>query len=120
MKYLGKALALAVVATVTSGSANASNFQGTINNVTPMGSMVWIALTGAFDGAGSTCVPGTTGMTFAFDPSTAIGKAFLATALSAKVTGKLVYAMGTATCQASGNPYNGGGAELLYGIDLKG
>jgi len=58
-------------------------------------------------------------MIYAVDPSTPFGRTLVAVALSAKLSGRLVYAIGNGTC-TGGNPYNGGNAEVLIGMDLKG
>ncbi len=102
-------------------AANAANYQGVVVNVTPNNGRVFLAInSGGFDGAASTCFSSPTAMVYSIDVSTAIGKAVLATALSAKLTGRVVYVFGDGTCPAGGNPYNGAGSENMSGIDLKG
>jgi hypothetical protein len=59
-------------------------------------------------------------MAYSVDANTAMGKAILAVALSAKLTNKLVYVYGDNTCPSTTNPYNGRGSENSIGIDLKG
>ena len=101
--------------------ANAASYQGLINNVTPNNGRLFIAVNaGGFDGAGSSCYAVTTTMIYSVDLSTATGKALLAVALSAKLTGKQVYVYGDGTCATVGNPYDGKGSENMTGIDLKG
>jgi hypothetical protein len=103
------------------GEAHASSYQGTIQNVTPFGSRVFVTLTsGGFDGSASPCYTTAGPMVYSFDPSTALGKSIMATALSAKLTGKLVYVYGDGSCPSLQNPYNGQGSENIQGIDLKG
>ena len=112
----------ATAALLLAGSAaNAANYQGLIGNVTPNSGRLFISVgTGGFDGSGSTCYAVTSVMIYSVDVSTANGKALLATALSAKLSGKQVYVYGDGSCASGGNPYDGKGSENMVGIDLKG
>lgn len=96
----------------------AANYQGYVTSVYPYNTLVYVVISnGAFDGGSSTC-RSATDMVYSFDPSTAIGRAIMAVALTAKVSGVLVYAAGTSSC-TTGSPF-GGGSEGLRGMDLKG
>ena len=108
----------AAIASV-SGLAQANNYQGTIANVTPYYGRVYISVMNG-GGFSSGCYANATSMVYSFDSSTSAGKALLATALSAKLTDKVVYLYGDTTCPAGGNPYDGKGSENLVGMDLKG
>src|ERR1700760_1201757 len=73
------------------GTASAANYQGLVSHGTPLNGHGFLAANpGGFDGAASTCFTSATTMVYSFDPSTAIGKAILAAALSAKLTNKQV------------------------------
>ena len=121
MKTKSIVRALATAAWFSSSIAHASSYQGTLTNVTPYNSLVFLGVSGGgFDGGASSCFANATSMVYSFDPSTAQGKAILAAALSAKLTGRLVYIYGNAVCPGAGNPYNGQGSENMIGIDLKG
>ena len=112
----------AAVLLLAAGAANAANYQGFITNVTPVNGRLFISIGGGgFDGGTpSTCYTSSTSMIYSIDVSTANGKAVLATALSAKLTGRQVYVYGDGTCPAGGNAYDGKGSEAMAGIDLKG
>ena len=113
-------IAAATALLLAACAANAANYQGFIGNVTPYNGRIFISVAGGnFDGAASTCYVDTT-MVYSVDASTAMGKAILAAALSAKLTARQVYVYGDATCPAVGNPYNSRGSENMMGIDLKG
>ena len=99
-------------------SAQASSFQGMITNVTPVSNRVYIVVSGNASNTPA-CTTSTTQGVYSFDLTTALGKALLATALSAKLAGKLVYTYGDGTCLPS-NPYDGSSSENLFGMDLKG
>lgn len=95
-------------------------YQGTVTSVYPYQDKVYIFVNnGAFGGAPTSCTIGADGMVFVIDPATAFGKTLLTIALSAKLSGKTVYATGDANCGAW-NPYNGKSNEGLIGMDLKG
>lgn len=102
-------------------SANAANYQGFVTNIAPYNDKVYVLLrSGGFDGESSNCSQSGPAMVYGFDPGSAIGKALMATALAAKLSGKLVYAVGDGTC-ASGSPYPPNQQyEGLTGMDLKG
>jgi hypothetical protein len=73
-------------------------------------------------GAGSCATGYPTGMVYsiAVTPSASdFNKVMISIALSAKVTGIIVYMAGDGVC-TNGNPYNGGGSEGLVYLDLKG
>lgn len=96
----------------------AANYQGYVTSVYPYNSLVYVVISnGAFDGSTSSCRSATT-MVYSFNPDTGIGRALMAVALTAKVSGLLVYAAGTSSC-TTGSPF-GGGSEGLAGMDLKG
>lgn len=109
----------AVAALICSSAANAANYQGTISNVAPLDGKVFVVVqSGYFDGAASQCVSGNA-MVYGVDPATPFGRTLVAVALSAKLTGKLVYAIGNGVC-AVGSPFAPGNSEGLAGMDLKG
>jgi hypothetical protein len=113
-------LPLLLLAACLSSSARASVYQGTVASVYPYQGMVYIVINnGAFGGAQTSCPVGVDGMVFVIDPTTAFGKVLMTTALSAKLTGKTVYATGDGNC-GGWNPYNGKSNEGLIGMDLKG
>jgi hypothetical protein len=100
------------------GSAHAANYQGTVVSVFPYNGAVFVVINaGMFDGPASACVAGGV-MVYRFDPSTPFGRTLMATALSAKLSGKQVYAAGDGVCH--GTPYPTSNAEGLVGMDLKG
>lgn len=101
--------------------ASAAAYQGTVVSVFPYNGIVYMALTGGgFDGAATSCQTGINDvMLYAVDPGTSYGRILVSTALAAKVSGKLVYAVGNGVC-GNGNPYNGRSYETLLGLDLKG
>lgn len=96
---------------------SASAYQGVVSNVWPHGGKVFVFLSsGSFDGAPSAC-PASGGRAFySLDPNTAFGRALMATALSAKLSGRVVWVQGNGACAPS--PL--GDSESLNGIDLKG
>jgi hypothetical protein len=106
---------------LASPMASAAAYQGTVVSVFPYNGIIYIALTGGgFDGAATGCQTGMNDvMLYAVDPSTSFGRILVSTALAAKVSGKLVYAVGNGVC-GNGNPYNGRSYETLLGLDLKG
>jgi hypothetical protein len=117
-KRVNAAVAMAIFAGMV-GTAGAARYQGTVSNVTPYNNLVFVAVSGGgFDGPASTCYSSSNGAMF--DPSTAVGKAITATMLTAKVTGRLVYVYGDATCPATVNPYDSQHSENMVGVDLKG
>jgi hypothetical protein len=106
---------------LASPMASAAAYQGTVVSVFPYNGIIYIALTaGGFDGAATSCQTGINDvMLYAVDPNTSFGRILVSTALAAKVSGKLVYAVGNGVC-GNGNPYNGRSYETLLGLDLKG
>jgi hypothetical protein len=114
--------ATAAALSVMALSAHAANYQGVVSNVTPYNGRIYVAIgEGGFDGAASACAVGSVGMgmIYAIDPATAFGRSLVTVALAAKLTGKLVYAIGDGAC-AAGAPFPGGTGEGLAGMDLKG
>jgi hypothetical protein len=102
--------------------AQAASYQGTIQNVFPLNGAVYVVVTsGSFDGAVSSCSAGGNQAIYRFDPTTPFGRTLMATVMAARLSGKLVYAVGDGQC-VGGTPFGGGGwmAEGLLGIDLKG
>jgi len=91
----------------------AGNYQGNIKNVFAKYNKVYIKLENGT--AKGSCGNGDS---FSIDPVSDYGKAMIAIALTAKTTGKIVYASGEGTC-AVGSPFSGG-SEILSGLDLKG
>jgi hypothetical protein len=105
---------------VVASSAHAANYQGIVSSVTPYNGKVYVAIgDGGFDGAASACAYGGVAMVFSIDPNTAFGRSLLAVALAAKLTGKVVYAVGDGAC-AAGSMLPGSSSEGLAGLDLKG
>jgi hypothetical protein len=102
-------------------SVHAAAYEGYVTNVGPYNGTVYVVVgNGAFSGGTSSC-PAGANMIFSipFNPASDFGKSLMAVALSAKISGRLVYATGNGVCQI-GNPYNGGGTEGLVFLDLKG
>jgi hypothetical protein len=113
-------LLVPLLATFFCSLASASVYQGTVTSVYPYQDKVYIFVSnGAFGGAPTSCAIGSDGMVFVLDPATTFGKTMLTIALSAKLSGKMVYATGDGSCGAW-NPYNGKSNEGLIGMDLKG
>lgn len=99
-------------------TAIAASYQGTISSVAPYQGKVYVVISnGYFDGAASSC-PFGSAMVYSIDPATPFGRSLVAVSLSAKLTGRVVYAIGDNTC-AGGAPFPGAG-EGLVGMDLKG
>jgi hypothetical protein len=99
--------------------ATAANYQGTVSHVMPYNGKVYIVIqNGSFDGAASACPFNGASMVYGIDLSNAFGHALEAVALSARLTGKLVYAVGDGNCIA-GNPFAGSTSESLAGLDIK-
>lgn len=95
----------------------AAVYQGTVVNVAPFNGKVHIVVAnGNFDGSPGAC-PSGNAMIYGIDPNTAYGRAMVSVALTAKVTGRLVWAVGDANCEW-GSPFGQG--EGLSGLDLKG
>lgn len=119
MKKLGQLFLLIALASSTH-CAMAASYQGYVSNVMAFNGSVYVAIGGGnFDGAAGSCANGS-GMIYSIDPSTPGGKALLALAISAKLTGKLVYSIGSGAC-TPGSPFGGGSSsEVLQGLDLKG
>jgi len=119
IKLLG-AFLISLGAFSASSVAIAASYQGTVSNVTPYNGKVYVVVSsGGFDGTASTC-PSGSGMIYSIDPTTPFGRSLVAVSLSAKLTGRLVYAIGDGTC-AGGSPFPPTGAgEGLVGLDLKG
>lgn len=105
---------------VANPSVFASVYQGNVLSVYPYNGMVYVLVGGgAFAGSATSCNIGIDGMIFVLDQGTPFGRTLLATALTAKVSGKIVYATGNGNC-GNWNPYNGLSNESLIGMDLKG
>lgn len=99
--------------------AQAGTYEGVVTSVFPYKAKIYVVVSGGVFGVNSNCAFGSS-MIFATDPSTAMGKALLATALSAKLSGRVAFLGGDGVC-VSGAPYIGSsGYESLLGIDLKG
>lgn len=101
-------------------TAIAASYQGTVSSVTPYQGKVYVVVSnGGFDGAASNC-PFGSAMIYSVDPATPFARSLVAVSLSAKLTGRLVYAIGDNTC-GGGAPYPPtGSGEGLVGLDLKG
>ena len=111
----------AFLALVITSPAESANYEGIVTHVAPLNGKVYVALGGgAFDGPASAC-QGNYGssMVYSIDPNTPFGRSLVAVALSAKLSGLLVYAMGDGSC-AWGNPFPGAMNEGMVGMDLKG
>jgi len=102
-----------------SGLASASSFQGNVTNFSPSNGKVFVVVSGGFSGAATACANNSASlMMYWIDPATAYGRALMATALSAKLTDKLIYLQGDGTC-TSGSVFGREG-EALTTTDLKG
>jgi hypothetical protein len=107
-------------AVIFSTKADAAHYQGYVTNFFPIGGMAYFVVgNGVFAGSVSACALNNS-MVFALDPSTGFGKVLIATVLSAKLSGKLVYAVGDGVCAEAGSPFPNSKYEKLLGIDLKG
>jgi hypothetical protein len=118
---LSRIVAAAIFALAITLAHSAGNYQGTVTNVMPYkGSVYVLVANGGFDGAAQTSsCPFGTNMVYSIDPNTPFGRTLVAVAISAKVTGRSVYAIGNGVCV--GSPYGGGASgEGLLGMDLKG
>ena len=73
---------------------------------------------GGFDGPPSSCSVSNGAMLFWLDPTTPFGKTLLSLALSAKLSGKTIYATGDGLCSDAA-PFPGVSSERLLGMDLK-
>ena len=101
----------------TSTVAISAQYQGTVANVTPYNGKVYVVVSnGNFSGDAGSC-PAGNAMIYIIDPATPFGQSLVAVALSAKLTGRLVWAVGDGVC-SGGSPYGLG--EGLSGMDLKG
>ena len=117
--FTTQSILLAASCALGSSAAMAANYQGTISNVTPFNGKVFVIVSGGgFDGPSGTCPSGSS-MIYSADPSTIFGRTLVAVALSAKLSGRLVYAIGDGVC-TGGSPFPNGVGEGLLGVDLKG
>jgi hypothetical protein len=102
--------------------AHATAYQGTVTNVSVSsnGAVAFVVVSNGGP-AGGSCPLNSNSMVFSIplSPATDAGKALLSLAMSAKVTGLLVYAVGDGNCTGT-NIYNGGPSETLLIMDLKG
>jgi hypothetical protein len=100
--------------------ADAAAFEGVVASVFPAQGRVFVVVhRGLFDGGAGSCPYESGAMVYVLDPSTPIGRAMFAVALSAKLSDRKVYAAGDGICVPT--PYSPGiSAEGLVGIDLKG
>ena len=107
--------ALTTSLALVGGSANASAYQGQVVSVYAINNSMLITLgSGAFDGPAAGCANAGSSVSYYFDPNTPYGRTLLTLALSAKLTGRLVYASAAAsTCGSAG-------FEQLQHLDLKG
>lgn len=95
--------------------ANAWDYQGYVSNVTIYSGKVYVVVGGGAGVGSNPC----SSIVYIIDPGTAGGKALLATALTAKTTGRLVYVWGDNTC--SWAPYGSAATgQVMVGLDLKG
>jgi hypothetical protein len=113
---------LSAIGVLQCGTAAATTYQGYVTNVTAPNGAIYVALNnGTFAGGSGSC-PNGTGIVLAI-PSTPsasdFGKTMMALAMSAKLTGLLVYAVGDGNC-AYPSPYSGSSTEALIYFDLKG
>lgn len=100
--------------------ARASAYEGTVTNVYPYGGVVYVIVSGgSYSSSNSNCSMGLNGIVFSIDIATTFGKILVANAITAKTTGRRVYAVGNDTC-GSWNPFNSQSNEGLIGMDLKG
>ena len=115
-------LVMSAIGVLQCGPACATTYQGYVTNVTAANGAIYVALNnGNFAGGTGSC-PNGTGIIFAIasSPSASdFGKTMIALAMSAKLTGLLIYAVGDGNC-AYPNPYSGGSTEALTYLDLKG
>ncbi len=119
MKML-KTLVLILAMSMISSVVNASAYQGIISSIAPFNNKVYVVIdSGGWDGSVGSCQGNTVNAIFVIDPSTQFGRLLYATALSAKLTGRLVYVMGNGTC-VGGAPYGSGYGEELIGLNLNG
>jgi len=95
-------------------SASASDTQGTITGVFQVGSLIYVYAT-KVNGSSDSCTTGRNYIVTHLDPSTAIGKAQLAMALTASQTGVSVYMGGSGNCTTSGTP-NGVFSEPMVAL----
>lgn len=113
-------LSAAFLAFAVTSPAESASYQGTVTNVSPYNGKVYVVIAGgAFDGPASTCAGTSSAMVYSIDPSTSFGRSLVAVAISAKLSGRLIYAMGDNSC-AWGSPFPGSMNEGMVGMDLKG
>ena len=93
--------------------AFASAYQGYVTNVFALRGKVQITLNGGnFDGPAAVCGGNAASIGYVADPATPYGRTLVALALSAKLTGRLVWVGGDGNCTT--------GVENLNNLDLKG
>lgn len=102
---------------ISYGSASyAGSYQGKVSNVFAYNGKVFVYVdSGSYDNS-NTCTGSSSQLTLWLDPATDYGKALLSIVLTAKLSDRLVWVVGTNSCLAG----PGGQAEELLGIDLKG
>jgi hypothetical protein len=98
-------------------SANAASFQGIVSHVWgAQGKIYLIVDNGAFDGSPGSCPASANSMQYVMDPATPFGRALISIAMTAKVTGRLIYVAGDGNCAG----WAGGTAEGIVHMDFKG
>ena len=109
-------LLVGIAAALACPSTYASSYQGTVVDTYAAGGNIYIILDSGAFGSPNTCANGARGI-YGIDPTTPYGRAMLSIALTAKVTGRLVWAAGDGNCTPTvlGVP-----VENLVQIDLKG
>lgn len=108
-------VALAGGLALVAGGAHAAAFQGQVVSVYAINNNMLLTLgSGSYDGPAASCGNGGSYVLVWFDPATPYGRTLLSLALSAKLTGRVVYATSTSTTCASH------GLEMLQHLDLKG
>lgn len=98
-------------------SANAASYQGTVSHVWAFQGKVYLIVdNGAFDGSPGSCPTSSNAMQYVMDPATPYGRALMSIAMTAKVTGRLIYVAGDGACTSG----PGGTAEGIVHMDFKG
>ena len=98
-------------------SANAASYQGTVSHVWAYQGKVYLIVdNGGFDGSPGSCPSSANAMQYMMDPATPYGRALISIAMTAKVTGRLIYIGGDGIC--TNGP--GGTAEGIAHMDFKG
>lgn len=109
-------LSTAILLALITSYVYPGSYQGKVSNVFAYSDKVFVFVSEGFYDDPNTCTDRTDRLSLWIDPATDYGKALLSISLTAKTTGRLVWAGGSNSCIAG----PGGNSEQLTTIDLKG